>query len=235
MARIRSIKPEFWTSAQVMDCSATARLLFIGLWNFCDDFGRHPLNAKQIKALVFPADDISASEVSRMIDELSANGLIIKYTVDNKEFFQVTGWHHQKIDRPQPPKYPQPNPPVDEHSENVRRMVSTERIGEERIGEEKKKDAAAVAAHLVPPPPSPVPHEAPDARVYRRGREVLGNSAGGIVKMLILAKDGNPSLAAAAIETASTKADPKAYLMAIVNSRQKDSEKERLRNSGDAW
>lgn len=81
----------------------------------------------------------------------------------------------------------------------------------------------------------PVAPEAPDARVYRRGREVLGNSAGGIVKKLIVAKDGNLSLAAAAIETASTKADPKTYLMAIVNARQKDSDTERLRISGDAW
>lgn len=83
--------------------------------------------------------------------------------------------------------------------------------------------------------PLPVSPEAPDARVYRRGREVLGNSAGGIVKRLIVAKDGNLSLAAAAIETASTKADPKTYLMAIVNARQKDSDSERLRISGDAW
>ena len=42
MARIRTIKPEFWTSEQVVDCSPTARLLFIGLWNFCDDGGVHP-------------------------------------------------------------------------------------------------------------------------------------------------------------------------------------------------
>lgn len=34
MARIRTIKPEFWTSEQVMGCAPLARLLFIGLWNF---------------------------------------------------------------------------------------------------------------------------------------------------------------------------------------------------------
>ena len=41
MARIRSIKPEFWTAEQVMECSPMARLLFIGMWNFCDDGGNH--------------------------------------------------------------------------------------------------------------------------------------------------------------------------------------------------
>jgi hypothetical protein len=71
MARIRSIKPEFWTSEKVMECSLQARLFFIGLWNFCDDYGRHPTSAKQLKALVFPGDNIAPDTVRGMIDELS--------------------------------------------------------------------------------------------------------------------------------------------------------------------
>ena len=31
MARIRSIKPEFWVSEQVAECSTSARLTFVGL------------------------------------------------------------------------------------------------------------------------------------------------------------------------------------------------------------
>jgi hypothetical protein len=46
MARIRTIRPEFWTSEQVTECSMPARLLFIGLWNFCDDGGRMPYSPK---------------------------------------------------------------------------------------------------------------------------------------------------------------------------------------------
>lgn len=115
MARIRSIKPEFWTGEQVMECSPNARLLFIGLWNFCDDHGRHPLSPKQVKALIFPADPFTTDEVAGMFAELSANGLIRTYTVAGKEYFEVTGWHHQKIDKPQKPKYPAP---VAEHSPN---------------------------------------------------------------------------------------------------------------------
>lgn len=117
MSRIRSIKPEFWSSEQVMECSLTARLMFIGLWNFCDDAGRHPLAPKQIKALIFPGDDVTADDIRRMIGELSANGLLAVYSVDDKEYFQITGWQHQKIDRPQPARYPGPN---DDHSSNAR-------------------------------------------------------------------------------------------------------------------
>lgn len=100
MARIRSIKPEFWTSEQVMNCSPMARLLFIGLWNFCDDAGNHVASAKTIKANVFPGDDIMSSSIQGLLDELSSNGLIAYYSFENKDFLHVTGWHHQKIERP---------------------------------------------------------------------------------------------------------------------------------------
>lgn len=100
MARIRTIKPEFWTSEQVMECSAMARLLFIGLWNFCDDAGNHPMSPKTIKALVFPGDDITAIAVEGLIGELVANRLISLYEASAKQYLHVNGWHHQKIDRP---------------------------------------------------------------------------------------------------------------------------------------
>lgn len=101
MARIRTVKPEFWSSEQVMECSPMARLMFIGLWNFCDDAGNHVASAKTIKAEIFPGDDISSADVQRMLDELSSNSLIAFYANDSKEYLHVTGWKkHQKIDKP---------------------------------------------------------------------------------------------------------------------------------------
>ncbi|MGF6870612.1 hypothetical protein [Paraburkholderia sp. MM5477-R1] len=108
MARIRSIKPEFWTSAQIMDLSIPARLLFIGLWNFCDDAGIHPASEKRLKAEVFPADDVSVSDVRGLIAELARVGLLTEYAIDNELYWQVTGWHHQKIDQPTF-KHPRPD------------------------------------------------------------------------------------------------------------------------------
>ncbi|WP_095148198.1 DnaT-like ssDNA-binding domain-containing protein [Pseudomonas sp. Irchel s3a18] len=100
MARIRTIKPEFWTSEQVMECSALARLLFIGIWNFCDDAGNHPLSPKSLKALVFPGDDITALQISDLLAELESNGLLSVYSYSSKQYLHVNGWHHQKIDKP---------------------------------------------------------------------------------------------------------------------------------------
>ncbi len=108
MARIRSIKPEFWSSEQITDCSVNARLLFIGLWNFADDRGRMPFKPKQIKATIFPADDFTVQDVQGWLSELCVNRLIKLYDYENERYLYVTGWHHQKINRPQRAKYPDP-------------------------------------------------------------------------------------------------------------------------------
>lgn len=37
--RIRNIKPEFWRSQDITALDKSARLTFIGLWNYVDDNG----------------------------------------------------------------------------------------------------------------------------------------------------------------------------------------------------
>jgi len=108
MARIRTIKPEFWTSEQIMECSPMARLLFIGLWNFCDDRGVHPVAYKTLKAEVFPADDILSSDVERMVSELVSIGLLVVFEAEGRKWWYVTGWRHQLINRPSKSRYPEP-------------------------------------------------------------------------------------------------------------------------------
>lgn len=135
MARIRTIKPEFWSSIQIIECSTSARLLFIGTWNFCDDYGRHENNARALKARVFPGDDgINSDDIALWLDELSTNDLIYFYEVEGKEYFQVTGWHHQRIDRPSKSHIPEP---LVESSSNDRR---TDHAPLREGGREKRKD-----------------------------------------------------------------------------------------------
>lgn len=108
MARIRTIKPDFWTSAQVMELSRDARLAFIGLLNFCDDAGIHPASPKRLKAEVFPSDELSAGSVAELVREMISGGLVDEYAVDGESYWIVTGWHHQKIDQPTY-KFPRPD------------------------------------------------------------------------------------------------------------------------------
>lgn len=112
MSRIRTIKPEFWISEQVMSCSHSARLLFIGLWNFCDDGGVHPANLRKLKAEVFPGDDVTLSDVDGWMKELIEQRLVAEFAApyhnESCHFWFVTGWKHQRIDKPylKYPPYP---------------------------------------------------------------------------------------------------------------------------------
>jgi uncharacterized protein YdaU (DUF1376 family) len=61
-------------------------------------------------------------------------------------------------------------------------------------------------------------NEKPDARVYRRGREILGPSGGGLVTRVIKAKGGNLNLAMALLEQAAAAGDPKPYLAKAIRN-----------------
>lgn len=122
MSRIRTTKPEFWTSEQIMECSLTARLLFIGMWNFCDDGGNHPASVRTLRAEVFPGDSLTDEDVQHLVDQLLAQALIIPYEADVKRFWHVTGWRHQKIDKPTF-KYPTPPSIVELSSSNQGSVV----------------------------------------------------------------------------------------------------------------
>ncbi len=109
MARIRSIKPGFFTSEDVSELPLRARLTWIGLWTHCDDQGRAKDNVKLIKAAVWPLDDVSLREVEDDLATLAAHGRIVRYEVDGRRYLVVVNWHdHQKPNRPTPSKLPAP-------------------------------------------------------------------------------------------------------------------------------
>jgi hypothetical protein len=140
MARIRTIKPGFWTSEQIVECSTNARLLFIGIWNFADDGGVIPASIKSLKMQIFPGDDFSSSEIGAMVNELLRVGLLIEYQADTKLYWAVSGWHHQKIDRPNL-THPQPIlTKFDQRSSNARRTLDEQSPPEGRVKEGKVRE-----------------------------------------------------------------------------------------------
>ena len=101
MARIRTIKPEFWTHGALSECLVSARLLFIGMWNFCDDQGHHVLSFKRLKMEIFPGDEMSTLEIQEWITQLYDHELIGVYNSEDKLYIKVLGWSdHQIINRP---------------------------------------------------------------------------------------------------------------------------------------
>jgi hypothetical protein len=125
MARIRTIKPEFWSSEQIVECSAIARLLFVGMWTFADDRGVIPRRPRTIKMQVFPGDDFSIQQIEEWLNELEGHKLIGRFEHGGDEFYAITGWRHQKIERP---TYKYPEPPAQlrfgDYSPRTRRHVN---------------------------------------------------------------------------------------------------------------
>jgi hypothetical protein len=106
MARIRTIKPDFWTDEKLTECSMSARLLFIGSWNFADDNGNLEASAKQLKMKVFPADNIDCQP---LLNELITQGILTEYSVNDKKYLHIKGFKkHQVINRPSNSNIPQP-------------------------------------------------------------------------------------------------------------------------------
>lgn len=87
--------------------------------------------------------------------------------------------------------------------------------------EERKKDAAVAAP------------ETDEVQFFRRGKQLLGPSAGGFLRNLVSSKDGSIPLARAALEQASTKENPREYLGAIIRGRNQPANEHRL--AGRSW
>lgn len=206
MARIRTIKPEFWTDEKVLGVGPMARLLFIGMWNFADDYGRMEYSPISLKAKIFPGDSISADDVRELLSQLKAAKLLVVYSSDEKNFIEITGWHNQKIDKRQSSKIPAPN----NSSADSRRLSPTPADVMEGNGKESSTVAKATVADATLDDPA-----IPEREYFFRGREVLGQGAGGLIAELLKAKGRNVALARAALETASTKQNPKEYVAAI--------------------
>lgn len=151
LARIRTVKPEFWTDDRLGECSVSARLLFIATWNFADDKGGLARSAKQLKAQAFPYDNLDCEP---LVQELLKVGVLIEYEVCGKKYLHIKGFCiHQKIDNPAKPRVPiyvpEASPPrvLPESSPSP----SASSLGREgkRKGREGKNKSAAEAAVVV--------------------------------------------------------------------------------------
>jgi len=92
MAKMRGVKPGFFTSDAVAETSIAARLLLIGLFTLACDHGHVENRPKQIKRRILPEDDVNCSELIR---ELIGTGAV---TVDG-DWLVITGFReHQRID-----------------------------------------------------------------------------------------------------------------------------------------
>jgi hypothetical protein len=109
MARIRNVKPEFFTSESVAELTFRQRLTWIGLWTHADNFGRARDNVRVIKGAVWPIDDVSYEDIEEDLVALAERDRILRYEVEGKRYLMVTNWdEHQYGAGKGAPKHPGP-------------------------------------------------------------------------------------------------------------------------------
>lgn len=95
MARIRTIKPDFFTSEDIVGISPLARLLYIATWLEADREGRFVWRPKTLKLRYLPGDQC---DIEMLADELVSAGLVVTYEINGQTFAEIpTFAKHQVI------------------------------------------------------------------------------------------------------------------------------------------
>lgn len=107
MARIRTIKPEFFKNDDLSTLSVSTRLLFIGLWTLADREGRIADRPKRIKAEIFPYDKV---DVEKGLSELSNSGFVTRYQAQETAVLQINSFLRHQIPGRDEPQSELPGP-----------------------------------------------------------------------------------------------------------------------------
>ena len=204
MARIRSIKPEFWDSPSTARASAVARLAYIAMWNWADDYGRGTANLKELEGFIFPNDDVqklSGGDARCFRDvaaEVETCFEVLFYDHDGRPYYEIPAWdaHQRNERRAKQSRYPGPydegstltplssaNLSSDEggpdDARNVRRTVAeTPRTSVPGTGEQGNRGTGEQSSSSAKPPAVAKPPRADVEQLCIRLRDhIAGNTS----------------------------------------------------------
>jgi hypothetical protein len=120
VARIRSVKPEFWADEELaMAVSRDARLLYVGLWNLADEHARLRGDPRFVKGQLFAYDDdLTPKAIEALLDELADAGKVQRYQSGSSTYLFLPNLaKHQRLEAakvesrlPAPPDPSEPAP-----------------------------------------------------------------------------------------------------------------------------
>lgn len=230
MARIRTIKPEFPHSESMGRVSRDARLLFVLLWTLCDDEGRTRAASRMLASLLFPYDDDAPGLIGCWLDELEAEGCIVRYESEGSTYLQVAKWlNHQKIDRPSKSKIPPPS--KDSRTLARIREASSQDL---RIKDQGSKDQGSRSEERAredaeegpdPPADEPRPTKAGEICFALRRAGIASVSPAHPLLLALIEAGAQADEFIAAVPSAAGKPNGFAYLLAVVRGRREDAAK----------
>ena len=114
MARIRSIKPEFFRHETLQDLEIEnpgkyPMLVFAGLWGHCDSRGRFEWRPRQLKLDILPFLQFDMGEVLALLERA---GMVKHYSCNGKDYGEIKSFErHQRLSGKEAgcgEKYPSP-------------------------------------------------------------------------------------------------------------------------------
>lgn len=113
MPRIRTIKPEFWSSPSMRGANPWARLLYVAMWNWADDAGRGTANVRELAAFAFPDDEDplapTVTELPSLLKEVAERWDVAFYEVSGRRYYAIPSFDlHQRTERKAQGRHPGP-------------------------------------------------------------------------------------------------------------------------------
>lgn len=124
MARIRTLKPDFFTHEGLASVSAHARLAFQGLWIHADREGRLKDQPGRLRVLIFPYEPV---EMADLLTELERIGVVTRYVIDGVGYLELPGFvQHQRPHPKEPASILPPRITTAKHGETRPAVISPE-------------------------------------------------------------------------------------------------------------
>jgi len=104
------IKTEFWDDQKLATISRDARLTYIALWNFSDDYGVVKGHHAWLKNNIYPYDEkLNIETFKKWLLELESLKRIIPFSQNGEVYYYIPKFEvHQTINRPSLQRNPEP-------------------------------------------------------------------------------------------------------------------------------
>lgn len=130
MGRIRTIKPEFFTSEDIVALDPMARLLYIAIWCEADKEGRLRWKPDTFKMRYLPADNI---DIDSLCDALVTRGLVVLY---GEGYAYIPSFKEHQHINPREKASSLPDPSIEKTTRDSRVDDASVTHREERKGKE---------------------------------------------------------------------------------------------------
>ena len=121
MARIRTIKPEFFDDEDLAKLSYLARIAFVGLWTQADREGRLEDRPARLRVRLFPYEE--SVDMGSVLCELEASNFVQRYVVNDRPIVQIRTF--AKHQRPHPKEPASTLEPIPADYKNCRPRKNT--------------------------------------------------------------------------------------------------------------